>query len=135
MCRLDDVVRTGDKQQKLNVSRLTSEFSAIVAAYSRCHKETAAKQRTHVLQQHSSDDDAAALQSGGGDSSTGYQQQQQLQHQQQIRASLEFERSVLLDREQRVAGIQRNVVDINAIMQQLGTMTQLQASNIGECVP
>lgn len=36
--RLNDVVRHGDKQQKLNVKRLTSEFSSIVEGYSKCQK-------------------------------------------------------------------------------------------------
>lgn len=36
--RLTDVVRHGDKQQKLNVNRLRSEFMSIVAGYDKCQK-------------------------------------------------------------------------------------------------
>lgn len=92
-------------------------------------QEIAVKQRMHVLTTASGSDDSAN--GSNGDSYQNGNHQQQLVQQQ--RQNLEFERSLLLEREERMTGIQSSVLDINAIMQQLGTMAQVQGSNIGKC--
>lgn len=148
--RLNEVVRHGDKQQKLNVKKLTETFQAIVGDYAKCQKvstsmystdnisiqtisihqihpqEIAIKQRMHVLQTVPQTTDDANT----GDSYQNGQLQQQ--QQKQLRQNLELERSLLLEREERMVGIQNSVVDINAIMQQLSTMTAGQQDNIGK---
>lgn len=109
-----------------------ARFSALDA------QELTAKQRINVLppaddQQPPTDgDDGTADGTAGGEG--GYQQQASVEkHQQQLRQSLEFERGLLLEREERMSNIQSSVLDINAIMQQLGSMTEQQGTNIGTC--
>lgn len=100
-------------------------------------QELAAKQRVNVLlpadeqQQQLADGDGDNVAGGEG----GYQQQASAERsQQQLRQSLEFERGLLLEREERMSNIQSSVLDINAIMQQLGSMTEQQGTNIGTCI-
>uniref|UniRef100_A0A182FKP8 t-SNARE coiled-coil homology domain-containing protein n=1 Tax=Anopheles albimanus TaxID=7167 RepID=A0A182FKP8_ANOAL len=127
--RLTTVVRSGDKQQKLQVEKLTSDFKNMVQAYSKSQQSIAAKMKQVLLVNASqADDQASGAGDGGmGDSSSELLQQQQ---QMQIQQSLQFEQQMLLEREQRVREIEANVLDVNHIMRELSSLTNQQGEAI-----
>ncbi|ETN60092.1 syntaxin [Anopheles darlingi] len=127
--RLTTVVRSGDKQQKLQVEKLTSDFKNMVQAYSKSQQSIAAKMKQVLLVNASQADDQA---SGGGDGGMGDSASELLQQQQQmqIQQSLQFEQQLLLEREQRVREIEANVLDVNHIMRELSSLTNQQGEAI-----
>ncbi|XP_001865470.2 syntaxin-7 [Culex quinquefasciatus] len=124
--RLTVVVRRGDKQQKLQVEKLTSDFTHVVQMYSKSQQVIAAKMKQVFLVSASQQDDI------NRDSfSEGNQQDQLLQRQQQAAAqSLQFEQDMLLEREQRFRQIEADVLDVNQIMKELSSITNQQAEVI-----
>ncbi|XP_058066518.1 syntaxin-12 [Anopheles bellator] len=121
--RLTVVVRGGDKQQKLQVEKLTSDFKHVVEFYSKSQQSIAAKMKQVFLVNASQADDQASY--GVGDSSS-----ELLQKQMQIQQSLQFEQDMLVEREQRFRQIEENVLDVNVIMQKLSTLTSQQSEVI-----
>lgn len=120
--RLTVVVRRGDKQQKLQVEKLTSDFTHVVQMYSKSQQVIAAKMKQVFLVNASQQDD------GFGD---GSNQDQLLQRQQQqIQQSLQFEQDMLLEREQRFRQIEADVLDVNQIMKELSSITHQQSEVI-----
>lgn len=124
--RLTVVVRRGDKQQKLQVEKLTSDFTHVVQMYSKSQQVIAAKMKQVFLVNAAQQDDL------NRDSfSEGNQQDQLLQRQQQAAAqSLQFEQDMLLEREQRFRQIEADVLDVNQIMKELSSITNQQAEVI-----
>lgn len=143
------VVRNGDKQQKLNVDKLTSDFKELVNLYSKLQnvipitritltwliltrphpQDVASKMKVHMLQNASQLDDQN---SDALNQSNITEQQYQQQQQQLISRNLEFENSMALERAQRVENIERDVLDINQIMVDLSTMIDEQADDISK---
>ncbi|XP_053680709.1 syntaxin-12 [Anopheles nili] len=130
--RLTVVVRGGDKQQKLQVEKLTSDFKQVVQFYSKSQQSIAAKMKQVFLVNASQVDDLMSSSSIGGDSSIlgTAEQQQQLQKQKQLQQSLQFEQDMLLEREQRFQEIEANVLDVNHIMRELSNITTQQSEVI-----
>lgn len=131
--RLTVVVRRGDKQQKLQVEKLTSDFTHVVQMYSKSQQVIAAKMKQILLVNASQQqDDMQRDLIGFGDSGAAGQQQQQEQHlrQQQIQRDLQFEQDMLLERETRVRQIEADVLDVRQIMQELSSITNQQSEVI-----
>lgn len=126
--RLTVVVRRGDKQQKLQVEKLTSDFTHVVQMYSKSQQVIAAKMKQILLVNASQQDDMQRDLIGFGD--TGQQQQQEQQFQQQVQRDLQFEQDMLLEREQRVRQIEADVLDVRQIMQELSSITNQQSEVI-----
>uniref|UniRef100_A0A182JVR5 t-SNARE coiled-coil homology domain-containing protein n=1 Tax=Anopheles christyi TaxID=43041 RepID=A0A182JVR5_9DIPT len=124
--RLTVVVRGGDKQQKLQVEKLTSDFKQVVEFYSKSQQSIAAKMKQVFLVNASQADDLA---NDAGIPGTG-EQQQELQKQRQLQQSLQFEQDMLLEREQRFREIEANVLDVNHIMKELSNITNQQSEVI-----
>lgn len=126
--RLTVVVRRGDKQQKLQVEKLTSDFTHVVQMYSKSQQVIAAKMKQVFLVNASQQDDLNR-DSFSGDGGT--QQDQLLARQQQaVTQSLQFEQDMLLEREQRFRQIEADVLDVNQIMKELSSITNQQAEVI-----
>lgn len=123
--RLTAVVRRGDKQQKLQVEKLTSDFKHVLQMYSKSQQVIATKMKQVLLINASQHDDVNRDSSGF---SEGVSQEQLLrqQQQQQIQQSLQFEQDMLLEREQRFRQIEADVLDVNQIMKELSSLTQQQ---------
>lgn len=134
--RLTVVVRRGDKQQKLQVEKLTSDFTHVVQMYSKSQQVIAAKMKQILLVNASQQDDMhrdlIGFGDGGSAASGASQQQQQEQHlrQQQVQRDLQFEQDMLLEREQRVRQIEADVLDVRQIMQELSSITNQQSEVI-----
>ncbi|XP_049291472.1 syntaxin-7 [Anopheles funestus] len=125
--RLTVVVRGGDKQQKLQVEKLTSDFKQVVQFYSKSQQSIAAKMKQVFLVNASQADDLAAGEIGIPGTT---EQQQELQRQKQLQQSLQFEQDMLLEREQRFREIEANVLDVNHIMRELSNLTSQQSEVI-----
>ncbi|XP_053661313.1 syntaxin-12 [Anopheles marshallii] len=125
--RLTVVVRGGDKQQKLQVEKLTSDFKQVVQFYSKSQQSIAAKMKQVFLVNASQADDLAAGEAGLIGTT---EQQQELQRQKQLQQSLQFEQDMLLEREQRFREIEANVLDVNHIMRELSNLTTQQSEVI-----
>lgn len=126
--RLTVVVRRGDKQQKLQVEKLTSDFTHVVQMYSKSQQVIAAKMKQILLVNASQQDDMQRDLIGFGDA--GQQQQQEQQFQQQVQRDLQFEQDMMLEREQRVRQIEADVLDVRQIMQELSSITNQQSEVI-----
>lgn len=128
--RLTVVVRRGDKQQKLQVEKLTSDFTHVVQMYSKSQQVIAAKMKQILLVNASQQDDMNRDLIGFGDGGSQQQQQEQHLRQQQIQRDLQFEQDMLLEREQRVRQIEADVLDVRQIMQELSSITNQQSEVI-----
>ncbi|XP_052861961.1 syntaxin-12 isoform X2 [Anopheles cruzii] len=117
--------RGGDKQQRLQVEKLTSDFKHVVEFYSKSQQSIVAKMKQVFLVNASQADDQASY--GMGDSSSS---SELLQKQMQIQQSLQFEQDMLVEREQRFRQIEENVLDVNVIMQKLSNLTSQQSEVI-----
>lgn len=127
--RLTVVVRGGDKQQKLQVEKLTSDFKQVVQFYSKSQQSIAAKMKQVFLVNASQQDDLAQASSAVG-GEINVSSEQQLQRQKQVQQSLQFEQEMLLEREQRFREIEANVLDVNYIMKELSSITTQQSEVI-----
>lgn len=58
--------------------------------------------------------------------------QQQLQKQKLLRENLDFEQSMLMEREHRMRQIEEDVLDVNEIMRDLATLINQQGEQIGK---
>lgn len=132
--RLTNVVRRGDKPQKLQLEKLTSDFRTVIKKYSDNQQIIATKMKQFYLQQQQiangqqQDEDAAA-----GNAVTGFseiEKQQLIREQKELRKNLEFEQEMLIDRETRFKEIEANVLDVNQIMRDLGSIVTQQGENI-----
>lgn len=123
------VVRRGDKQQKLQVEKLTEDFMEAVERYSQVQKIIASRRKANLLL-ISIDDDQAA---GTGDSLEDSElRAKQLQEIQTENRELKYEQDTLLDREQRVKQIEDDVLDVNEIMRELASLVNQQGEAIGK---
>lgn len=152
------VVRHGDKQQKLQVEKLTSDFRKIVEIYSASQQvcitlvlwviqnsyrftdvisfglcpinlqQIAAKMKGILLINASQQDDL------NQDENPNSTDKDLLFHSKQksLQQNLQFDQSLLKEREQRVRQIEDDVLDINQIMRELNTLIYQQGENIGE---
>lgn len=155
MQRLTVVVRHGDKQQKLQVEKLTSDFRKIVEIYSASQQvcvtliviqntyrftddisfalceinlqQIAAKMKGILLINASQQDDL------NQDENPNSTDKDLLFHSKQksLQQNLQFDQSLLKEREQRVRQIEDDVLDINQIMRELNTLIYQQGENIG----
>ena len=161
------VVRHGDKQQKLQVEKLTSDFRNVVEAYSTSQQvcsicaahflrfflfrsvwlsrlsgalilclwltnditlqQIAAKMKGILLVNASQADDINNDEHSTSDTDLLFHQKQK-----SLQQNLQFEQAMLQEREQRVRQIEDDVLDVNQIMRDLGTLITLQGENIGE---
>lgn len=125
--RLGVVVRKGDKSQKLQVERLTGACKEALAKYSSVQKQLSEKLKAHapkaqrpkitpqmIEQQALADDEEATL----------------IANQQAQARIIEFEESMLLEREAYINKIEADVLDVNQIMQELAEMVNSQGQSV-----
>ncbi|XP_047034799.1 syntaxin-12 [Helicoverpa zea] len=125
--RLGVVVRRGDKPQKLQVERLTQAFRDALAKYSSVQKQVSEKMAAHMPrpprvrndpqlmeQQAIADDEEATL----------------IANQQAQARLVQFETSMLLEKEAYINKIEADVLDVNQIIQELADMVNQQAQSV-----
>lgn len=114
------------KNEKMRVTRLTSDFKSNVQRYTDLQKQIVAKMKVTFLPQPKSsgtdDDDKSELVN---------HEESQMQAQ-VLQQALEFEQGMLIEREERIRQIESDIVDVNDIMRQLGTMVDEQREAVGK---
>lgn len=125
--RLTVVVKRGDKQQKLQVERLTSDFKKIVEKYSDSQQLIAAKMKQIILINASQfDDDNNPTNISDSSNRTNEQLIQR-----QIQQNLEFDNEIMIEREQSVRKIEADILNVNDIMKGLNLLINQQGEVIG----
>ncbi|XP_075213297.1 syntaxin 13 [Lycorma delicatula] len=114
-----------DKKQKLQVDRLTNLFKEAVQTYSSVQKQVVDKMKFSLLPSE------IALQSESNEQMINVDDDQKLlTSQRQAVHDLEFEHSMLREREVRMKKIEADVIDVNQIMRELGALIHQQAEPI-----
>ncbi|RVE47022.1 hypothetical protein evm_008304 [Chilo suppressalis] len=124
LARLGVVVRRGDKPHKLQLERLTQAFREALDKYSGVQKQVSAKMaefmpraprtRPDPQLQAIADDEEATL----------------LANQQAQARLVQFETSMMLEREAYISKIEADVLDVGQIMRELATMVNAQAQTV-----
>ncbi|KAJ8922572.1 hypothetical protein NQ315_007602 [Exocentrus adspersus] len=117
--KLKLIVAKGEKQKQLQVEKLEENFKDAINKYHTLQKEVASKQKAHLLLSPSTENEVAQ--------EDDYNQQQQ---QQALAREMAFEHDMLLERETRIKQIESDVLDINQIMRELGSMVHEQGEVI-----
>lgn len=124
--RLTVVVRKGDKQQKLQVDKLTSRFKEAVHTYSAKQKQVADKMKMCLLPSEvaaQEDEETASWEKSE-------EEQTRIAKLKQEHQNLEFEHGMLIEQEQRIKQIEEDILDVNEIMRELGAMVHQQDESI-----
>lgn len=126
--RLTVLMRRGDKQQKLQIEKLTTDFKDALQRYSDMQKSIAEKMKRHILAMTSIEnsmdgEDAEETQSL-------LQAQAQEQEHRATQRTLEFQQGLLLEREDRIRQIEGYILDVNQIMRDLATLVHQQGDTI-----
>uniref|UniRef100_A0A1I8N0A2 t-SNARE coiled-coil homology domain-containing protein n=1 Tax=Musca domestica TaxID=7370 RepID=A0A1I8N0A2_MUSDO len=124
--RLTAIVRRGDKQQKLQLEKLTNDFCNVVEKYSAVQKRIATAMRqtynqTQLAQMHDQ------MQSEQHDSDRQVLLQRQMQMEQQ---QMQFEHDLMVDRERQIKQIEADILDVNSIMRNISTLVQAQGEDV-----
>ncbi|KZC03865.1 PREDICTED: syntaxin-12 [Dufourea novaeangliae] len=124
IARLTVLMRRGDKQQKLQIEKLTTDFKDAVERYSEMQKSIAEKMKRRILPTLSIESPMDADEE---------EQQHLLQTQDEhgaIQRSLEFQQGLLLEREDRIKRTEGEILDVNQIMRELAALVHQQADTI-----
>lgn len=121
--RLGVVVRRGDKPQKLQVERLTQAFTDALAKYTTVQKQVSEKMAAHMPKPVRVRNDPQLLeqQAIADDEESAALAQQQAQAR-----LVEFETSMLIEKEIYMNKIEADVLDVNQILQDLSEMVNQQ---------
>lgn len=119
--RLQAVLRYGDRQQKLQLEKLTDDFHDVLRKYSKQQKciSNATRRSYEVAAQAERDADMSA-------------RTELLQQQREEQAGLERQHEMLMERQRQVELIESGVLDVNAIMNKLRTCVAEQGAAVGE---
>lgn len=144
---LGTLVAQGDKQQKLQSSRLRNEFQEVVKRYSNLQKTVATRQKYTMyarpsatakpsgdrgsqtsgwFEQSRPEETTALLDDPGSPQSPTLQQQQQ----QHLRQDMDYEQAMLVEREQRIRRIEADMLDCNQIFKDLANIVHEQGDVI-----
>ncbi|XP_058788833.1 syntaxin-12 [Phymastichus coffea] len=128
IARLTVLMRGGDKQQKLQIEKLISDFKDAVQKYSDMQRSIADKMKRHILVRgtveiHDFEDDEQAEQQ------KLIQAQETADRKAELR-QLQFEHGLTLDQEDRVRQIEGDILDVNQIMRELAGLVYKQADSV-----
>ncbi|XP_014208651.1 syntaxin-12 [Copidosoma floridanum] len=125
IARLTFLMRRGDKEQKLQIEKLTSEFKHALQKYSEMQRSIADKMKKHILvtshiETHDDEED---------EKQSLLQVQEDARQRAEQRA-LEFDHGLILEQEERIKRIEGDILDVNQIMRELGAVVHQQADSI-----
>uniref|UniRef100_A0A1B0GD27 t-SNARE coiled-coil homology domain-containing protein n=2 Tax=Glossina TaxID=44049 RepID=A0A1B0GD27_GLOMM len=126
--RLTAIVQRGDKQQKLQLEKLTNDFRSVVEKYLNIQKRIAAAMRKTYTQTMliQAQDDLANTEILDSERTELLQRQQQLQQQQQV----QFEHDLMIDRERQIKQIEADIQYVNKIMYTMSGLMQTQGEEV-----
>ncbi|CRL01659.1 CLUMA_CG014881, isoform A [Clunio marinus] len=118
--KLNSIVKfsSTEKTHQLVLEKIASEFHAIVQKYLQSEKSLSLKLKKTLLVNINNDD------SDDEDVTASIQQKQLTQ------ANYNFEKELLVEREEQFQKIETNVIDINQIMSEISTLIHEQGENI-----
>ncbi|CAK9804626.1 STX12 [Anthophora plagiata] len=124
IARLTVLMKRGDKQQKLQIEKLTTDFKDALQRYSDMQKSIAEKMRRHILLTCSIDNTVDIEEE---------EQQRLIQIEDTERAiqrDLEFQQSLEIERSAKIKQIEENILDVNQIMRELVALVYEQGEMI-----
>lgn len=127
IARLTVLMRRADKEQKLQIEKLTTDFKDAMQRYSEMQKAVAEKMKRHLLVPSNNSDNQSG--DGNQDTDTLVQVQEDME-QRAVQRSLEFEQGLLIEREERIRRIEGDILDVNQIMRELGALVHQQGDSI-----
>ncbi|XP_023164170.2 syntaxin-12 [Drosophila hydei] len=115
--RLQAVLRHGDRQQKLQLEKLTSEFQEVLVKYSLQQKRISeATRRSYQMAAEAEREADVSARS------------ELLQQQRQEQAGLERQHDMLVERQRQVEQIESDILDVNVIMNKLSNLVAEQGT-------
>ncbi|XP_066254619.1 syntaxin-7 [Euwallacea similis] len=108
-----------DKHRLLQADKLEEDFKEALSKYHILQKELAEKQKANLLL-------STNVERGVSDDEDNEEQQKQMQ----LNREMQFEQEMMLEREERVKQIEADVLDINQIMRELGSLVYEQGEVI-----
>jgi hypothetical protein len=94
-------------------------------------QQVAEKMKTHLLSRQTSGV-TSEYNDDNDDEQRLIEEAEQIAAQKSLQRELEFEREMLLEREQRIQQIESNILDVNEIMRELGAMVHEQGDIISK---
>ncbi|XP_076179201.1 syntaxin 13 [Ptiloglossa arizonensis] len=125
IARLTVLMKKGDKQQKLQIEKLTTDFKDAVLRYSEMQKSTVEKMKRHILRTTSIEQFVDA-----DDKELECLLQAQENEYKATQRNLEHEQGLLLERESRIEQIEETILDVNQIMGKLAALIHQQDESI-----
>lgn len=126
IARLTRLTQGGDRQQKIEVNQLASNFKDIVEKYSKSQQVIAAKMKQVLLVNPTQYDDDIDEETRASRASRIASMQAQEQR------DLEFEQEMALEREKQMRQIEADVIDVHKIFENLNVLVNVQGEQIGE---
>ncbi|XP_017136434.1 syntaxin-12 [Drosophila miranda] len=117
--RLQGVVRHGDRQQKLQLEKLTREFHSVVEKYSNLQRRISSAMRQSYQQALGSEHEAEVS-----------VRAELLQQQRQEQAGLQQEHDMLVERHRQVEQIESDIIDVNQIFTKLSGLVHEQGEQM-----
>ncbi|KAK0162718.1 hypothetical protein PV327_006473 [Microctonus hyperodae] len=127
IARLTVLMRRGDKQQKLQIEKLTTDFKDAMRRYSDMQQNIAGKMKRHILPSTNLMD---SQQEEGDSERQGLIQAQMDDERRAEQRALEFEQGLILEREDSIRRIEGDILDVNQIMREFGVLVHQQGDMI-----
>ncbi|XP_013384958.1 syntaxin-7 isoform X2 [Lingula anatina] len=124
-------IRGIERQQKLSVERIQNDFKETIQRYSELQKKAAEKVKTIALRQRTQSSEGLGFGASDDDKVALMEQdelrRQELQAQEQL---IEDDLAVIQEREERIRELEADILDINEIFRDLGTLVYEQGEMI-----
>ncbi|XP_057341360.1 syntaxin-7 [Microplitis mediator] len=127
IARIAVLMKRGDKEQKLQIEKLTTDFKDALRRYSDMQQTVLQLMKRHVLQDVDFDNYNFESDEDIGEQKEWALQDSLQRHEQRV---LEFERGMLLEREDLLNKLEGDILDVNQIMRELGALVNQQGGSI-----
>jgi t-SNARE complex subunit (syntaxin) len=121
--------------QRFTQSKLQREFQASLREFQDLQKMALEKERASAAASRAAlDQDATSPSAGGGSSGFGQSQQQQQQEQEQLRLAsqdeVDFQESLIIERESEIRNIEQSVGELNELFRDVAHMVHEQGEQL-----
>jgi len=129
---LTNLSKSADKQGRLRTERLRNDFQDAVQRYTRLQKQMADKIRLTYGFHKAANPYLEEENQNESNEKVGLLEDHARQTfaQQQVMRDLEFEQTLIAEREERIRQLEENILDVNQIFRDLGTMVHEQGEVI-----
>lgn len=120
---------SGRREDVLRVTKLKNDFESAFKRYTDLQKQIVAKMKTTLPPVSRT---TSLIGETEDQSEFLIDEEAQRQAQVQLQQELEFEQGLLIEREEKIRQIESDILDVNQIMKELGTMVQEQGEAVGK---